>query len=145
MSLARLSRSCLAAAVLLGACSSKPPDATASSQIQPDDPPSLINSADPPFHYPVGLYARKAQGNVTLRLFIDVNGRPVPDSTRIEESSGQEAFDSAAVAGAADLHFVPAKLHGDPIGMTILFPVYFRHPEAPALPGDSILKRRSPG
>jgi hypothetical protein len=28
--------------------------------------------------------------------------------------------------------------------VTILFPVYFRHPEAHALPGDTILKLRAP-
>jgi len=94
-----------------------------------------------PFHYPGALYARKLQGNVTLRLHIDLNGLTVPESTRVEEGSGHPAFDSAAVAGARDLRFVPAKLHGEPMAMTILFPVYFRHPEAPALPGDSVLKR----
>jgi hypothetical protein len=33
-------------------------------------------------------------------------------------------------------------LRGEPMAMTILFPVYFRHPEAPALPGDSMLRRK---
>jgi protein TonB len=98
-----------------------------------------------PFHYPGALYAQKLQGNVTLRLFVDANGRAVAESTRVVEPSGHAAFDSAAVAGAIDLRFVPAKLHGEPMGMTILFPVYFRHPEAPAVPGDSALKRRGNG
>ena len=101
----------------------------------------MVNS-EPPFHYPAALYARKLQGNVTLRLFIDVNGRAVTDSTRVDETSGYPAFDSAAVAGAGELRFVPAKLRGEPMAMKILFPVYFRHPDAPALPGDSILKRK---
>lgn len=104
----------------------------------------MVNS-ELPFHYPGALYARKLQGNVTLRLFVDANGRAVPESTKVEETSGQAAFDSAAVSGARDLRFVPAKLHGEPMGMTILFPVYFRHPEAPAVPGDSALKRRGNG
>jgi TonB family protein len=96
---------------------------------------------DLPFRYPGTLYARRLQGNVTLRLYVDANGLPVADSTRIEESSGQPAFDSAAVTGSRDLRFVPAKLHGEPVAVTILFPVYFRHPEAQPLPGDSILRR----
>lgn len=104
----------------------------------------MINT-ELPFHYPGALYARKAQGNVTLRLFVDSTGQTVPDSTKVEESSGQLAFDSAAVAGSRDLRFVPAKLRGEPMGMTILFPVYFRHPEAPALPGDSALRKTSGG
>jgi TonB family protein len=73
-------------------------------------------------------------------LFIDRDGRVVPESTRIDEPSGFAAFDSAAVLGARDLRFVPAKLHGDAIPISILFPVYFRHPEARPLPGDSILQ-----
>jgi TonB family protein len=108
---------------------------------EPDERPTMVNT-EPPFHYPVALYARKLQGNVTLRLYVDANGKTVSDSTRVEETSGYPAFDSAAVAGAKELRFVPAKLSGEPMGMTILFPVYFRHPDAPALPGDSILKRK---
>ena len=46
-----------------------------------------------PFRYPPALYARKVQGNVTLRLFIDRDGRPKNDSTRVEESSGMESLD----------------------------------------------------
>ena len=64
------------------------------------------------------------------------------DSTRIEESSGYVALDSAAVKGAQELRFVPAKLRGEPLPAAVLFPVYFRHPEAPALPGDTILNHR---
>ena len=103
----------------------------------------MVNT-EAPFHYPAALYARKLQGNVTLRLFIDVDGSAVPDSTRVEEKSGYGGFDSAAVAGARELRFVPAKLRGEPMAMTILFPVYFRHPEAQPLPGDSILRRGKP-
>ena len=97
---------------------------------------------DLPFHYPGSLYARRLQGNVTLRLHVDADGQTVPESTKVVETSGHAAFDSAAIAGSHDLRFVPAKLRGEPMGMTILFPVYFRHPEAPALPGDSALKKR---
>ena len=60
------------------------------------------------------------------------------------ESSGFPALDSAAVRGSAELRFVPAKLRGEPMGITVLFPVYFRHPDARALPGDSILNTQRP-
>ena len=110
---------------------------------KPDELPKMLNG-DLPFHYPPALYARKVQGNVTLYLHIDRNGQVTADSTRIEESSGYTALDSAAVKGSQELHFVPAKLHGDPMGVSILFPVYFRHPEAHALPGDTILNKLKP-
>ena len=106
----------------------------------PDEVPRMLNT-ELPFRYPAALYARKVQGNVTLRLRIDRDGQVSADSTRIEESSGYAALDSAAVRGSQELHFIPAKLRGAPMPVTILFPVYFRHPDAHALPGDTILKR----
>jgi TonB family protein len=111
---------------------------------RPDEMPALVN-AELPFRYPAELYARKVQGNVTLKLFIDRDGRVVADSTRVDEASGFAALDSAALKGAPELHFVPAKLHGDAIPVSLLFPVYFRHPEARPLPGDSVLRAVKPG
>jgi TonB family protein len=108
---------------------------------RPDELPKAINS-ELPFRYPAALYARRVQGNVTLRLYIDRDGQVRPDSTRIEESSGYVALDSAAIKGSQELRFVPAKLRGEAMATTVLFPVYFRHPEAHALPGDTILNKR---
>ena len=107
---------------------------------RPDEVPKLLNT-ELPFHYPVALYSARTQGNVTLRLFVDKNGRVQPDSTRVEEPSGHAAMDSAALVGSRSLRFVPAKLRGEPMATTVLFPVYFRHPEAHALPGDTILNK----
>lgn len=109
----------------------------------PDETPRMLND-DLPFHYPPALYAQKVQGNVTLRLYVERTGQVTSDSTRIEESSGYAGLDSAAVKGSQDLRFAPAKLRGEPLGVSILFPVYFRHPDARALPGDTILRRMPP-
>jgi protein TonB len=106
--------------------------------------PAVVN-AELPFRYPPALYARKVQGNVTLKLVIDRDGRVLGDSTRVDESSGYAALDSAAVTGSRELRFVPAKLHGEPIPVSILFPVFFRHPEALPLPGDSTLQSAKRG
>src|SRR5262245_63651194 len=76
---------------------------------RPDEMPALLN-AELPFRYPGALYARRVQGNVTLRLFIDRDGRVRPESTRVDEPSGVPALDSAALLGSAELRFVPAKL-----------------------------------
>jgi TonB family protein len=105
-----------------------------------DEAPVMVNR-ELPFRYPAELYARRVQGNVTLRLFVDTDGRARPESTRIEEPSGYAALDTAALRGAQELQFVPAKLHGDPRAVSVLFPVYFRHPEASPLPGDTILNQ----
>ena len=108
---------------------------------RPDEHPVMVN-AELPFRYPPALYTGRVQGNVTLRLHIDRDGRVLADSTRVEESSGHSALDSAAVRGSQELVFIPAKLRGEPLGVSVLFPVYFRHPEAAPLPGDTILRAR---
>jgi TonB family protein len=107
---------------------------------QPDIAPVMLNK-ELPFRYPPALYAQKVQGNVTLRIFIDKDGGIVPDSTRIAETSGFTALDSAAMKGSRDLRFEPAKTQGQPVPVSILLPVFFRHPDAPPLAGDSIIKR----
>lgn len=107
---------------------------------QPDIAPVMLNK-ELPFRYPPALYAQKVQGNVTLRIFIDSNGSIVADSTRIAETSGFTALDSAAMKGSRDLKFEPAKTLGQPVPVSILLPVYFRHPDAPPLAGDSLIKR----
>ena len=107
---------------------------------RPDELPTMLN-AEPPFRYPADLYAQKVQGNITLRIYIDSAGAIRPESTLVAESSGYPALDSAAVAGARDLRFKPARLRGEAMAVPIYFPVYFRHPEAPPLPGDTILQR----
>lgn len=109
---------------------------------QPDVAPVMLNK-ELPFRYPPALYAQKVQGNVTLRIFIDREGAIVPDSTRIAETSGFTALDSAAMKGSRDLKFEPAKTQGQPVPVSILLPVFFRHPDAPPLAGDSVIKRDS--
>ena len=108
--------------------------------VRPDALPVMINK-QLPFRYPPALYARKVQGNTTLRIHIDANGNVIPDSTTVAEPSGVTALDSAAVVGSRELRFVPAKKDGEGVAISILFPVYWRHPDAPPLPGDTILKR----
>jgi TonB family protein len=108
----------------------------------PDSLPAMQNS-ELPFKYPPELYAQKVQGNVTLRIHIDTSGRVHPESTAVVETSGYAALDSAAVTGARVLRFRPAFTNGAPLAISVLFPVYFRHPDAPPLPGDTVLKRRN--
>src|SRR2546423_14197252 len=109
---------------------------------QPDVAPVMLNK-ELPFRSPPALYAQKVQGNVTLRIYIDRDGSIVPDSTRVAETSGFNALDSAAMKGSRDLRFEPAKTQGIPVPVSILLPVFFRHPDAPPLAGDSIIKRDS--
>lgn len=138
----------LVAAVVLaaGGCRDEPEvsqaaETPAPSGERPDEVPVMLNR-EPPFRYPQALYEKRVQGNVTLHLFIDRDGQVRPESTRVEESSGYASLDSAAVKGSQELRFSPAKKGSEPMPVAILFPVFFRHPEAPALPGDTVLKKK---
>lgn len=110
---------------------------------RPDEMPVMLNT-EPPFRYPPALYARRVQGNVMLRLFIDRDGRVLPESTVVTETSGFSSLDSAAVTGSESLRFVPARTGGRAHGVSVIFPVLFRHPDAPPLPGDTVLQPRVP-
>ena len=109
---------------------------------QPDIAPVMLNN-ELPFRYPPALYAQRVQGNVTLRIYINGDGEIVADSTRVAETSGFNALDSAAMKGSRELRFEPAKTQGQPVPVSILLPVYFRHPDAPPLAGDSVIQRDS--
>jgi TonB family protein len=82
--------------------------------IPAEEPPVAINPVSP-VRYPPALLQQGIEGSVLLRLYVDAAGVVTPDSTRIAESSGYPALDSAALAGAAELRFSPALLQGRPI------------------------------
>lgn len=127
---------------LVAACGGGSGDAEFRPGRRPDELPVMLNK-ELPFRYPPGLYAQKVQGNVTLRIFVDSAGQVVTDSTHVAETSGFAALDSAAVKGSRELRFNPAKTRDASVPVSILFPVYFRHPEAPPLPGDSAIGKTS--
>jgi TonB family protein len=90
-----------------------------------EEPPVAINPVSP-VQYPPALLAQGIEGRVLLRLFVDSAGNVVPDSTRIAESSGYPALDSAALVGSPELRFSPALLQGRPVAAPFLQPVQFR-------------------
>jgi TonB family protein len=98
-----------------------------------DQPPVAINPVSP-VEYPVPLQEQGIEGRVLLRLYADSLGALVPDSTRVSESSGYPALDSAAVRGAAGLRFSPALRHGRPVAGLFLQPIHFRNPRSQSAP-----------
>jgi len=93
-----------------------------------DAPPVAIN-AEPPVEYPPALFEQGIEGDVVLRLHTDEHGQVAAESTRIAESSGYPALDSAALKGARLFRFAPALRNGSPVAATFLQPVHFRHPQ----------------
>jgi TonB family protein len=96
-----------------------------------EEPPVAINPVSP-VRYPPALLAQGIEGRVLLRLYVDSAGNLVPDSTRIAESSGYPALDSAALVGAPELRFSPALHQGQPVAAPFLQPVQFRGPRSGA-------------
>lgn len=93
-----------------------------------DEPPVALD-AEPQVAYPAALWQQRISGTVLLRLFADETGRVVPESTKVQESSGYPALDSAALAAVPKLHFAPALRNGSPVATLFTQPVHFRHPD----------------
>ena len=76
-----------------------------------------------PIAYPMELWDSDAEGETLLRMRVTEMGRV--DSVEVLESSGQVAFDSAAIAGARDLRFSPARKNGKRIQVWAEVPIHF--------------------
>jgi len=115
--------------LLVAACGTGSPSADPAASATRGFEPPVATNAESPVRYPPALYERGLEGTVILRLFITDDGSVVADSTRVAESSGQAAFDSAAVHGVERMVFAPARRDGIPVATLFLQPVHFRHPE----------------
>ena len=111
------------------------PQSTPSAVPPPELETPVAVNADAPVSYPPALYDQRIEGDVLLRLYVDSTGAVVPESTRVLESSGYPALDSAALAGAHDLRYAPAKRRGIPVATSFVQPVQFRHPQGAVLRG----------
>lgn len=108
-----------------------PSQTTTTVESTADQPPVAINPVSP-MQYPQALLEQGIEGSVLLRLYVDSAGSLLADSTRIAESSGYPALDSAAMQGAAGLRFSPALRRGRAVAAPFLQPVHFRNPRPQA-------------
>jgi len=88
----------------------------------------VLTNRESPVEYPANLFRQEVEASVILRLFVTELGVVVPESTRIAESSGYPALDSAALAGVSSMTFAPARRDGEAVPTLFLQPVQFRHP-----------------
>ena len=86
-----------------------------------EQPAPLFNEV--PIVYPLSLWDQDVEGETLLRVRVTETG--AVDSVEVVESSGFEAFDSAAIAGARDLRFQPARRGGKRIEVWARVPVHF--------------------
>jgi len=76
-----------------------------------------------PIDYPLQLWDQDMEGETLLRVRVTDVG--AVDSVEVMESSGHPVFDSAAVAGAKELRFRPARRDGRRIEVWAKVPVHF--------------------
>lgn len=76
-----------------------------------------------PIDYPLQLWDQDMEGETLLRVRVTDVG--AVDSVEVMESSGHPVFDSAAVAGAKELRFRPARRDGKRIEVWAKVPVHF--------------------
>jgi protein TonB len=135
----RRSRVTAIAFSIIAACGKQapPPEQTTNAPPLPaeQEPPVPLNP-DSPIQYPPRLFDRRVEGDVVLRLFVDSTGRVVPESSRVGESSGYPALDSAALAGAKKLRYAPARHRGAPVAAAFLQRIEFRHPQGNVVQGS---------
>ncbi|MFW6200801.1 MAG: energy transducer TonB, partial [Gemmatimonadota bacterium] len=91
------------------------------SEAELEEPVPLFEEV--PIQYPLSLWDEQVEGTTVLRVWVSENGSV--DSTRVMESSGYEAFDSAAMRGGSRLRFEPATRGGEPVGIWAEVPVHF--------------------
>ncbi len=119
------------ASMLLAACQSGEAPGQPGEQVRGFEPP-VASNPEPPVEYPVELFEQQVEGVVLLRLYITETGTILPESTRIDESSGYPALDSAALQSVDRLRFAPARRDGSPVATAFIQPVHFRHPDLAA-------------
>jgi periplasmic protein TonB len=94
---------------------------TGCAERAPEIPPSQLPGS--PFHYPEELWDAGVEGETLVEIHVSALG--TVDSARVERSSGHAEFDSAAVNGARDLRFEPARRGDTSVAARVLLPVQF--------------------
>lgn len=102
-----------AALALVAACGGEQPSL--------ESPQPLFDEV--PVQYPLELWDQGVEGQTLLRVRITEEG--TVDSVEVRRSSGQAAFDSAAVRGARSLRFEPARRGEDAVRVWAQVPVQF--------------------
>lgn len=94
--------------------------------------PSL-RFAETAVEYPVELWDRDVEGTALVRVLVNAEGGV--DSVTIAEGSGEAVLDSAALEGALQMVFEPARVNGKPARVWARVPVHFSKRDAG--PGQS--------
>lgn len=86
-----------------------------------ENAPKLVKQVEPV--YPPEAVAKKIEGKVYLKLFIDTAGKVT--EARVAKSSGDKSLDDSALEAARKFLFEPARQEGRPVGVWVTLPVSF--------------------
>lgn len=89
---------------------------------QPVDHPTPLYG-DSTVEYPLEMWDAGVEGETVLRVLVNESGEV--EEVEILESSGVPRLDSAAVAGAQEMRFNPARKNGKRIAVWAEVPVQF--------------------
>ena len=92
--------------------------------VEVEDPVPLYG--DVPIEYPLRLWDADVEGETLLRIRVTETGSV--DSVEVFETSGYPAFDSAAVRGALQLRYSPARRDGKRVEVWARVPIQFTKP-----------------
>ena len=101
------------------------PAATSAPLVPPRPLVGLAGNA-PPRYPPIAL-RRREQGRVLLRVTVSAVGRVI--AIAVQQSSGSDLLDSAAMAAVRDWRFAPATRGGVPVEGIAEAPINFRLPD----------------
>lgn len=86
----------------------------------------VMQNERPPFEYPREAWEEGVGGETRLRIRIARDGSV--DTAYVVASSGHAVLDSAALAGARELRYRPARRGADPIAVWAVLPVRYPLP-----------------
>ncbi|MEJ1960980.1 MAG: TonB family protein [Gammaproteobacteria bacterium] len=92
-----------------------------SKSTPPDFEANYLSNPSP--LYPPLSRRRHEEGMTTLRVHVEPDGKPT--AVEIEQSSGFERLDRAAIAAVRQWSFVPAQSRGTAVAAWVLVPVRF--------------------
>ena len=86
------------------------------------DKPSIEKFAE--LKYPESLKESGKEGTTILSIIVDVDGSVA--EAEVEKTSGEDAFDEAAIASARQFQFKPGEVDGKLVKSRVLLPIRFK-------------------
>jgi protein TonB len=113
------------------AASSPTPSAQGKPGTSSSSTPSLVEPKfqgpglrNPPTRYPRLALERQWEGRVLLRVQVHADGSP--GDIRVEQSSGHELLDEAAVTQVGQWRFLPARRGDQTVASSVIVPIEFK-------------------